>query len=173
MDAQRHVETRPDIASPPAPHRRATTRRWCRTGPATPLQPSPAVSRACRAYPAIVLPAVEEVLGVEYDHLMPSLFRKETLSSIMLQVLLQRASCSAFWTWRSQDLPKMATHRCSGLHQRLEVPLSSEAQTPALRVLPNADQFGHESNRLGAASKKALSLGLDPGQPPSMKSMPN
>ena len=52
---------------------------------------------------------------------------------------------------------------------------SSAARDPTLRVAPNATSFAFFSGSwpAAAAAKNAVSLGLAPGQPPSMKPTPS
>ncbi len=92
---------------------------------------------------------------------LPSFFSVETLSSTMRR-FSSREHCSALSTCRSQDLPNMQTHSVSASSNDW-IPLSSQAQTPVLQVEPNPTSFDRERSTDRAASKKALSFGLDPG----------
>ena len=66
---------------------------------------------------------------------------------------MQTASVLAFTSWRRTS--------------------SSSARTPARRVEPNATSVAVDSrSSAGARAKNSSSLGLAPGQPPSMKATP-
>ena len=75
---------------------------------------------------------------------------------------------SASVTWRSQALATMHT---TGVSAETSVVSTSSrsARTPARRVDPKATRVAvlSRSSR-GARAKNSLSLGLAPGQPPSM-----
>ena len=103
--------------------------------------------------------------------LFPDLRRKATLSSIMVRFSsspILRASV----TWKSQVFPKMQHHPTGqdDSAMRLE---SSSGPMPCLCVLPNAVREAFPRSILHALSKNSSSRGLEPGHPPSTKSMPN
>ena len=79
---------------------------------------------------------------------------------------------SASATWRSQVL---ATMQATGApaSMRLARTASSSGRTPARRVEPKATRVAVESvSSSRARAKNSMSLGLAPGQPPSMKVTP-
>ena len=74
---------------------------------------------------------------------------------------------STSWTCRSQLLPKMVTTGVSARSRAARVG-SVSAVKSGRRVLPNAATRACPSRRWRISSKKAMSLGLESGQPPSM-----
>ena len=80
--------------------------------------------------------------------------------------------CSARVTCSSHVLPTMVTTGAP-LPTRSASPWSSSAATPFLHVEPNAAMRACLSGMSCTRWKNAISLGLEAGNPPSMKSMPN
>ena len=70
-------------------------------------------------------------------------------------------------TWSSQDLPKMVTTGVSAATSSRRFG-SSPAVLDRCRVEPKAASFADSQRIVLAAAKKSMSLGLEPGQPPSM-----
>ncbi len=86
-----------------------------------------------------------------------------TLSAIMA-TFSSRAMPSATSTWKSQVLPTMQTASV-GAPARPARPGSLAVLRPARRVMPKATRRAFD--RAGGSAKKAASVGLAPGQPPS------
>ena len=74
-------------------------------------------------------------------------------------------------TWSVQDLPKMVTTGVSARTSSMRKG-SSAARLFLWRVEPNAASLALVQVIFLAAAKNSMSLGLEPGQPPSMKGMP-
>ena len=79
---------------------------------------------------------------------------------------------SASVTWRTSDFATIVTTgACESSSARTCG--SSWARTPALRVAPKATSFAClRSSSAAARAKNSVSLGIAPGQPPSMKPTP-
>ena len=77
----------------------------------------------------------------------------------------------AFLAWKSHDLPNMQ-HHSAGHAARLRRFVSSSGLVPDLRVLPKAVSDVRFRSRSAAFAKNSSSRGLDPGHPPSTKSIP-
>ncbi len=81
---------------------------------------------------------------------------------------------SASATWRTSDL---ATRQTTGASESSSARTwaSSPTFTPALRVAPKATSWALRSfsSPAAARAKNSVSLGIAPGQPPSMKPTPN
>jgi hypothetical protein len=105
------------------------------------------------------------VLGVVHD-LLECRTRKATESAI-----IRRFSGKVVWracvTWKGHDFPKIVATgvRASTSAWRLG---SASAETPARRVAPKAATRACFSGTSRIRRKKRMSLGFDPGQPPSM-----
>jgi hypothetical protein len=74
---------------------------------------------------------------------------------------------SAAVTWKSQDLPKMVTTGGPASTRALRLG-SSSGRTPGRRVAPKALILATLNTAPWTRLKKRRSLGLEPGQPPSM-----
>ena len=81
---------------------------------------------------------------------------------------------SARSTWRRSDLAtSVTTGACES--SSASTCLSFSAEVPALRVEPNATSTAclRISSPAAALAKNSVSLGIAPGQPPSMKPTPS
>ena len=74
-------------------------------------------------------------------------------------------------TCKSHVFPNIVTYGVPASRSRA-ICGSSETFTLARRVEPNAAIFACFKRRFLACSKNAMSRGLEPGHPPSMKSIP-
>ncbi len=87
---------------------------------------------------------------------------------MMLSAIISRFSSlvmpSATSTWKSHALPTMQTDWALAFSRALR-PGSLAALRPGRRVMPNATSLARF--RVGGWEKKASSVGLAPGQPPS------
>ena len=161
------------------PHRRRDTTSW--TTSATQLGQHAAVGVAQRDHlgaglvrraqhlervVAVGAVAVEEVLGVE-EHLLPLPAQVADGVADHREVLLERGA------QRQLDVPVVrlrdqGDHRAP-LSRSAATSGSSAARTPARRVAPNAASLAWRRSSSSAARRKnSVSLGLAPGQPPSM-----
>ena len=75
-------------------------------------------------------------------------------------------------TWSSQLLPKIVTTGVSAATSSRRFG-SSPGVFDRWRVNPKAASFARSQRIVRAAAKNSMSLGLEPGQPPSMNGIPN
>ena len=75
-------------------------------------------------------------------------------------------------TWSSHDLPKIVTTGVSAATSSRRLG-SSPGLFDRCRVEPKAASFARSQRILRAAAKNSMSLGFEPGQPPSMNGIPN
>ncbi len=112
----------------------------------------------------IGLVAVEEMLGVEH-RLRRAATASATLSSIMA-MFSWRSMASATSTWKSQLLPTMQTAGVPGCQQRGQARIVAQRCGPAGGSCRRRRAWRVLS--AGGSAKKASSVGLAPGQPPSI-----
>ncbi len=74
-------------------------------------------------------------------------------------------------TWSSHDFPKIVTTGVSAATSSRRFG-SSAAALDRCRVEPKAASFAVCQRIVRAAAKNSMSLGLEPGQPPSMNGIP-
>ena len=75
-------------------------------------------------------------------------------------------------TWSSQLLPKIVTTGVSAATSSRRLG-SSSGRFARWRVEPKAASFARSQRIDRAAAKNSMSLGFEPGQPPSMNGIPN
>ena len=79
---------------------------------------------------------------------------------------------STSMTWSSQLLPKIVTTGVSAATSSRRFG-SSPGAFERWRVDPKAASLARSQRIVRAAAKNSMSLGLEPGQPPSMNGIPN
>ena len=75
-------------------------------------------------------------------------------------------------TWSSHDFPKIVTTGVSAATSSRRFG-SSPGAFERCRVEPKAASLARSQRIFRAAAKNSMSLGLEPGQPPSMNGIPN
>ena len=144
--------------------RAAACRRWCRTARPSARRPHTAASRHSMRIGGIGLVAVEEMLGVEH-HLAPAASSRWA----MLSPIMSTFSC-AVDAERDVDMeiPGLADHADGRAPWRRAARRGRDRWRRCGRAGASCRRRRSlRASRLGGSAKKASSVGLAPGQPPS------